>query len=150
MTDQVWGVLSLTHRAFRLGWHITSKIVRKSFRFLCKNFPYNVDTCINVVKKGIFYTASVYHHCREKIYAGSERFFVQFCISPRCWPRQAMKPVQFRWRSHVSFPLSQAWGRWPESLFLSPRCCPRSRCAPKTHWMTDKTHPRSFGKNVLF
>ena len=42
--------------------------------------------------------------------------------SPICWPRGATNPVQIRWKSYVSFPLS--WGRCPSlmrrnRLFLS-------------------------------
>jgi len=35
---------------------------------------------------------------------------VRLWRSPRRWPRGATNPVQIRWKSHVSFPLS--WGRW--------------------------------------
>ena len=34
--------------------------------------------------------------------------------SPRRWSRGATNPVQIRWKSHVSFPLS--WGRWPSLI----------------------------------
>jgi len=39
---------------------------------------------------------------------------VRFWRSPRRWPRGATNPVQIRWKSHVSFPLS--WERWPSLI----------------------------------
>ena len=50
---------------------------------------------------------------------------VRFWRSPRRWPRGATNPVQIRWKSHVSFPLSE--GRWlslirRKSLLMMPLC----------------------------
>ena len=39
---------------------------------------------------------------------------VRFGRSPRRWPRGATNPVQIRWKSNVSFPLS--WERWPSLI----------------------------------
>jgi len=39
---------------------------------------------------------------------------VRLWRSPRRWSRGATNPVQIRWKSHVSFPLSQ--GRWPSLI----------------------------------
>jgi len=39
---------------------------------------------------------------------------VRLWRSHRRWPRGVTNPVQIRWKSHVSFPLS--WGRWPSLI----------------------------------
>jgi len=54
------------------------------------------------------------HACTERSLAVSllclVRYSVRLACSPTSWPRQAISPVQIRWSSYVSFPLSSE--RW--------------------------------------
>jgi len=62
---------------------------------------------------------------------------VRLWRSPRRWPREATNPVQIRWKSHVSFPLSEV--RWP-SLIRRNRSTHMMWCNTLQHTWCDATH----------
>jgi len=91
--------------------------------FLVRNLFYN-DTFVDVLLRGwngdrkssrcLPNTSTFVPNDRSQCLLCLAHHAVRLWRSPRRWPRGATNPVQIRWKSHVSFPLS--WGRWPSLI----------------------------------
>jgi len=102
------------------SWH--GWFLEKSF--LVRKLFYN-DTFVDVLFKGwngdtkssrCLPNTSTFarNDCSQSLYCVWPIMRCAFWRSPRRWPGEATNPVQIRWKSHVSFPLS--WGRWPSLI----------------------------------
>ena len=93
-----------------------------SLSFLVQNLFYN-DTFVDFLFRG-WNSDRKSSRClsNTSTFVANDRSQCLYCVfpivclwrSPRRWPHWVMKPMQIRWKSHVSFPVS--WGRWPSLI----------------------------------
>jgi len=105
-------------------------IVRSVFTVSCPSGKTGVTADRDKIEFRLFNSSSIFNiTLREELFSLPKKktilsrsavtpVFLHHAVrlwrSPRRWPRGATNPVQIRWKSHVSSPLS--WGRWPSLI----------------------------------